>query len=418
MEQSGGNKETEMTNLPATGGQANLNGEHPSEKRHTRHSKDEEPVNKLQEDIFWLVNCTPMQVLLNVITGYALFGDDFRTCVFNGEDKFVADNAFLAVSSFAFVLFNLELMMQMYATPGYFPWPRKEGMSRFDQFKKGDLPQPDFYFWLDLIATWSLVFELTWLLEGIGGGRDPMLPPPTKVNLGAVSNDYTDDADDVSSGGSGGVDGSAAQSARAGRASRAGAKAGRIVRIVRMVRLIRIVKVFKGIDETSCVGKMLGIKSENGADSISPEEEDEEEEMLPESHVGKSLSDLTQRRVIVGVLATLLTLPLLEYPYSNETALYTTRLAHSFLYRRNVCTNSAEIERIGEDCTYLGDGLNTANAFMLKASKNKMKLLAGKHIIRTAQGFSDECLAQVASGGGVSSSCSYSTKTTVFYGTI
>ena len=100
MEQSGGNKETEMTNLPATGGQANLNGEHPAEKRHTRHSKDEEPVNKLQEDIFWLVNCTPMQVLLNVITGYALFGDDFRTCVFNGEDKFVADNAFLAVSSF------------------------------------------------------------------------------------------------------------------------------------------------------------------------------------------------------------------------------------------------------------------------------------------------------------------------------
>jgi class 3 adenylate cyclase len=396
--------------MAAQGGEANLNGtEHAAEKRMTKHHAHHAiPANPLATKMMAMLESTPAQVLLNVITGYALFGDDVRTCGFNGGQKFVADKAFLIISSFAFILFNVELIIQVLFKEDYFPWPRKEGMTRWDQLKSFDFPQGSFYFWLDLIATWSLVFELTWMLEWIGGGRDPMLAPPTKVNLGAVTNAYTDDADDVSAGGDSGVDGSAAQSARAGRASRAGAKAGRIVRIVRMVRLIRIVKVFKAAENSGMTGE------EDNRETIAPE--DEEEEMLPESHVGKSLSELTQRRVIVGVLTTLLTLPLLDYPYSNETAMYTTRMAHSFLYRNGVCDDATEEARIGQSCSYLQGGLTIANDLTHRGASHVMKLVAAKHFVRTAEaGWGSDCLDKLGEGG-LPSSCNYASEVyTVFY---
>jgi class 3 adenylate cyclase len=392
------------------GGEANLNGaEHAAKKRMTHHTHHAVPESPLATKMMTMLESTPAQVLLNVITGYALFGDDVRTAGFDGGNKFVADSAFLAVSSFAFFLFNLELLIQVLFKEDYFPWPRKEGMTRWEQLKSFDFPQGSFYFWLDLIATWSLVFELTWMLEWIGGGRDPMLPPPTKVNLGPVTNEYTDDQDDVSAGGDSGVDGSAAQSARAGRASRAGAKAGRIVRIVRMVRLIRIVKVFKAAEASGMTGE-----DDTGPETIAPE--DEEEEMLPESHVGKSLSELTQRRVIVGVLTTLLTLPLLDYPYSNETGMFTTRMAHSFLYRNGVCDEQTELARIGQGCSYLSTGLSTANDLIEKGGSHVMKLVAAKHFVRTAKaGWDSDCLNKLGNGG-VSSDCEYDSEVyTVFY---
>merc|ERR1719161_2905824 len=75
-----------------------------------------------------------------------------------------------------------------------------------------------FFFWLDTIATASLIPDIKWIVDPLtamyGGGEDQ------------------------AAGGQGSV-------ARAGRASRAGTRAGRIVRLVRLVRLIRIVKLYK-----------------------------------------------------------------------------------------------------------------------------------------------------------------------------
>lgn len=397
------------------------------------HDQPEQSI--YQKNVESFINSNASQTLLNIVTVYALFGDDVKTLAFSGADesKFAADKAFLIVSTFAFALFNLELCGQVYAVPGYFPpWERIPGVPRYKQIFRPlmngklalDIPTGSFFFWLDLIATYSLIFELSWLLEPIGGGRDPMLPPPLKTNLRSVDNDYTlDGSDDIGAGSEGNsVDSSAAQSARAGRASRAGAKAGRIVRIVRMVRLIRIVKVFKaGTFSKILVHLGLMEKEEEGGETVSPEMEDPEEEMLPESHVGRSLSELTQRRVIVGVLATLLALPLLEYPYSNDTAMMSTRLAHNFLYRKNVCINADEIARTGlsSGCQYLSTGLETANLFMgNRGSKQKMKLLAGKHIVKTAEGWDSNCLEKLTTkgkGGVESVECPYITSTKVFF---
>ena len=74
-----------------------------------------------------------------------------------------------------------------------------------------------FYFWLDLVASLSLIFDITWFWDAILG----------------------------TGGSNAGGGQSAAKVAKAGRGARVGTKASRVARIVRLIRLIRIVKLYK-----------------------------------------------------------------------------------------------------------------------------------------------------------------------------
>jgi class 3 adenylate cyclase len=124
-----------------------------------------------------------------------------------------------------------------------------------------------FYFWLDLLSTLSLIPDIGWIWDPITGG--------------GVSDD--------------------AQALKAGRASRAGTKAGRIVRIVRLVRMVRIVKLYKA--------------TQKGDDEV------EIEDMAQEpSKVGKKLTELTTRRVILLVLVMILMMPLLDGTLTAEAS--------------------------------------------------------------------------------------------------
>jgi hypothetical protein len=71
-----------------------------------------------------------------------------------------------------------------------------------------------FFFWLDVISTCSLFFDISWVWDPVS------------------------EADDVDAT-------SLTQLTRAGRGARAGTKAGRIVRIVRIIRLVRVGKLLK-----------------------------------------------------------------------------------------------------------------------------------------------------------------------------
>ena len=77
-------------------------------------------------------------------------------------------------------------------------------------------------------------------------------------------------------------------------------------------------------------------KGSGPGSTVSPEEateggpEGEEEEMLAESHVGKTMGDLTTQRVIVGVLAMLIVLPLITYTTQNDSHLFSCRLMHRY----------------------------------------------------------------------------------------
>lgn len=70
-----------------------------------------------------------------------------------------------------------------------------------------------FFFWLDLAALISIIFDIYYLLDTI-----------------SVTFQIPTDATDV---------------ARAGRAGRAGTKAGRLLKIVRMIRVFRVAKLYK-----------------------------------------------------------------------------------------------------------------------------------------------------------------------------
>jgi hypothetical protein len=87
-----------------------------------------------------------------------------------------------------------------------------------------------FYFWLDFIATVSLLPDIGWIWNPI---------------IGADEEDGgSSDADQVQN---------------AGKASRAGTRTSRVIRIIRLIRLIRIVKLYKNArkamktDETGVV---------------------------------------------------------------------------------------------------------------------------------------------------------------------
>ena len=164
-----------------------------------------------------------------------------------------------------------------------------------------------FYFWLDLVATLSLITDIGWIWNRIMGTQD----------VGAANAEQ------------------ASQLARAGRGARVGTRAGRVARIIRLIRLIRIVKLYKNanaalakeenLDELPVEEiKQKGKDGEGAANDpsasvikiqqLAPRKEadfegDEDFKIPEESKVGKKLSDLTTRRVIILVLAMLFSVP-------------------------------------------------------------------------------------------------------------
>ena len=152
--------------------------------------------------------------IMTVLTIYALFADDIRQLIGNKD----VDTGFYIMASVCLAMFSLEIFLSCLAKPGYFL---------------------GFFFWLDVISTASLIFDIGWisnLIFGTGNGS------------GAAG---------------------AAKLARAGRASRVGTRAGRIVRVVRLIRLIRIVKLYKAAQTT--LAQKEGINAEYEEDFESRE---------------------------------------------------------------------------------------------------------------------------------------------------
>ena len=132
---------------------------------------------------------------MTILTIYALFGDDLRLLAFAKS----ADETFYGISVVCLFFFLAEVIAASFAKENY--WL-------------------GFFFWLDVVATVSLIPDIGWIWDPIVGEN------------------------------SGGTDAAqASQLARAGRASRAGTRAGRIIRIIRIIRLIRIVKLYKMAQE-------------------------------------------------------------------------------------------------------------------------------------------------------------------------
>eukprot|EP00968_Pinguiococcus_pyrenoidosus_P018406 scaffold1913_cov257-Pinguiococcus_pyrenoidosus.AAC.17 len=241
---------------------------------------------------------------MTCFTIFALYGDDVRIAAFERQ----ADFTFLILTLVAFILFAAEIILSVAAKPGYFHFScnRETLMSKewYTAFKIGS-----FYFALDLIATLSLVLDISWFV-----GEEQK----EELFSGELGSDGT--------------------SARAGRASKAGARASRVLRIVRMVRLVRLGKLYKyysdthratasqkGEDTQKALSDTRGIAEPFSV--YSPQLEDKEPESDgddpgSESKIGAAMSDETTRRVIVIVLLILVLTPVLIYDVNEADFSY------------------------------------------------------------------------------------------------
>jgi hypothetical protein len=88
---------------------------------------------------------------MTILTVFALFGDDIRVLAFSQRE----DDVFYGLSAVCLLFFLLELVLSSFAKPGYV-W--------------------SFYFWLDLVATISLLPDIGWIWQLIaeGGANDLM----------------------------------------------------------------------------------------------------------------------------------------------------------------------------------------------------------------------------------------------------
>jgi len=246
---------------------------------------------KLKAQLSRILDSNLVTVFMTVMTTFALFSDDVRVLAFDKE----MDNTFVVFSSLAFIMFFLEIGVQCWCREKYLCLPDTETIQDLfagnivgGKWKKfltfwGALQFGSFYFWLDILATVSMIFEIPWIL-------------PANMNNGQ-SRTIDDNLD----------------SARAGRASRAGARAARVVKIVRMIRLVRLVKLYKYFSEN---------KNNKGEGTVVPADIDKDLDNMPaESRVGAAMSDRTTKKVIVGILIMLIVIPLLqveEVEYLNE----------------------------------------------------------------------------------------------------
>lgn len=77
---------------------------------------------------------------INILTIYALWGDDIRLMGFSRE----ADNYFNAVTIICLVLFTIEIILSIIVKKEY--WN-------------------SFFFWLDTLSTITLLLDITWISE-------------------------------------------------------------------------------------------------------------------------------------------------------------------------------------------------------------------------------------------------------------
>eukprot|EP00746_Dinoflagellata_sp_MGD_P124293 gnl/MRDRNA2_/MRDRNA2_58879_c0_seq1.p1 gnl/MRDRNA2_/MRDRNA2_58879_c0~~gnl/MRDRNA2_/MRDRNA2_58879_c0_seq1.p1 ORF type:complete len:955 (+),score=207.34 gnl/MRDRNA2_/MRDRNA2_58879_c0_seq1:94-2958(+) len=220
-----------------------------------------------------IVQNTVFSTSMTILTVYALFGDDIKML----STEKTADDYFNVVICVTMFMFCVEIVLQSIGKDGYYG---------------------GFFFWLDLISTLSLPLDMTWVTD--------LLFASSEEGSGEEQ----------------------AGMARAGRASRAGTRAGRIIRVIRLVRLIRIVKLYKHSQERlkrQREKKEGGVAPGEDADGHVLDSDDADGGGGTESRVGKKLSELTTRRVIIVVLLLMCSAPILDpknwrmdFPASSE----------------------------------------------------------------------------------------------------
>lgn len=199
-------------------------------------------------------------------TVFALFGDDLRLWLTTKP----ADPYFFAGLSLSFVLFTLEIFINSCVV---------------NDFKFS------FFWWLDIIATLSLIPDIGWVIEILS---ILMAITPSSQSLDAVP----------------GV----------GYTSSGSNKFIKVIKSLRLIRLIRIIKLYKYAVKSNAEAEEAKLKEQQKLSANASQAMLNRE--LEPSRLGNALSDTTTRRVIIGVLGMLMILPLLTFTKEDYTSEY------------------------------------------------------------------------------------------------
>ena len=215
-----------------------------------------------------------------LVTLYALIGDDIRLWL---TDK-PADPYFYAFFIVSLFLFSLELLINSLVVDGF---------------------KYSFFFWLDIIATLSLIPDIPWITDPISLLLS--MTPNTQsadVSLGTtISATSTND------------------------------RAQRLVKSIRLIRLIRIIKLYKYAVKSNTEEEETKLREQQKL-SQTTQQAALKREMEP-SRLGKVLSDTLIREVIIGILIMLMILPNITYSGQDLSTSY--GLEKIFWYGTSSC---------------------------------------------------------------------------------
>eukprot|EP00804_Cyclotella_cryptica_P006131 CCRYP_018429-RA/>CCRYP_018429-RA protein AED:0.03 eAED:0.03 QI:3227/0/0.5/1/0/0/2/0/1348 len=190
------------------------------------------------------------QVLTFFATLYALFAFDLNAAI--GQKH--GDDAFDKVTFAILIIFLIELFFSLVCVSGYI----------------------QFFFWLDLVASISLYFEINFLVQ-----MGPGLGNADELTL-----------------------------ARAGRAAKAGARAGRLASILRVIRLVKIFKLAQwALERAVQKDKRRARRSDD---------ELENDIHFSMSIIGRKMTESITKKVIIAVVLMLIMFSATEVSYTPD----------------------------------------------------------------------------------------------------
>mmetsp|Transcript_37368 Transcript_37368/g.73494 ORF Transcript_37368/g.73494 Transcript_37368/m.73494 type:complete len:760 (+) Transcript_37368:73-2352(+) len=201
-------------------------------------------VNALLDDKYF-------NLVVIVLTLLALFQDDIRLA-FCAKST---DEAFNVVTHIVFSFFIIEWLVSCWCKPDYVKFCWSSLWQRCCNLK---VPwfKPSFFFWLDLVASLSMILEMSWF--------NTLLYGNTAADNASIKTEQL--------------------------AALKRTKAAKVVRFVRLMRIVRIAKLFERFYS----------------------EDDQKSKKKEDSKVASHLSEQTTRKVVIMVLLMLLVIPLLS----------------------------------------------------------------------------------------------------------
>lgn len=252
-----------------------------------------------------IVDNACVSAFMMTITIYALCADDARLLTTDQP----ADNIFGVIALVCIVLFSVEIMLSCLGKPDYFL---------------------GFFFVLDIVSTATLVLDLPWVINDL-----------------AASSDQSAEV-------------------KRGRSARIGAKAARFVRVLRLVRIFKLYKVMQERRERAQKdANNVGSRSSQspGEDEGPMQVVSGEEHINDESRVGRKLSEMMTRRVIILVLTMLVGVQMLTVEesllLSHSATFGADEVWHAFLNLQgcglpdSVQNATCEIKRLNYENTML-----------------------------------------------------------------